>query len=132
MESLTRLIDSAIASKDDSGLNQIFSPSGGFGSLGQGEQRALCGYFIKKAVLTANYLPAAFATQMNLFLQCLNNLPTVVEQAADSNLRFLLFDYLVEQQDYTGGARILAGMRLETDPTSVYYKSAADTCDGEL
>lgn len=132
METSTRKVDAAIAANDIGGLTVIFSHSG-MSSLGQGEQRALCGYLVKKAVVTPNFLPAAFETPlMDVLSNCLSNLPTVVEHAADSTLRQMLFEYLVEKQDdYSGAARILGGMRMESDANSPYYKSPADTCDGK-
>lgn len=132
METYTRNVDTAIAAGDEAGLAGIFSPSS-MAVLGQGEQRALCGYLVKKAVLTPNFLPAAFSGSLMPILQeCLSNLPTVVENAADSKLRHTMFDFLVtEQDDYSGAARILGSMRMEVDANSPYYKSPADTCDGE-
>jgi len=130
MEASTRKVDAAIAANDIGSLTVVFSPSG-MSDLGQGEQRALCGYLVKKAVTTPNFLPAAFATPLMAVLStCLSNLPTVVEHAADSTLRQMLFDYLVNKDgDYSGAARILGGMRMESEAGSPYYKSPADTCD---
>jgi hypothetical protein len=132
MEASTRKVDAAIAANDYGSLTVIFSTSG-MSDLGQGEQRALCGYLVKKAVTTPNFLPAAFATPlMSVLSTSLSNLPTVVEHAADSTLRQMLFDYLVnEEGDYSGAATILGGMRMESESNSPYYKSPADTCDGK-
>ena len=132
MESLTRKVDAAIASNDDASLSEIFSPTG-MTSLGQGEQRALCGYLVKKAVTTPNFLPKAFQTLKPVLTSCLGNLPMTVDNAADSTLRLMLFDYLVnEESDYSTAARLLGGMRMESEPNSIYFKTPAETCDGKF
>ena len=132
MDLFTRKVDAAIASNDEVTLSQIFSPSG-MTPLGQGEQRALCGYLVKKAVTTPNFLPAAFKNLTPIFTSCLSNLPMVVDHAADSTLRIIMFDYLVnEESAYSAAARILGGMRMDSDPNSTYYKTPAETCDGKL
>ena len=132
MEFFTRKVDAAIASNDEAALCQIFSPTG-MTSLGQGEQRALCGYLVKKAVTTPHFLPMAFKNLIPVFTSCLSNLPLVVDNAADSTLRIMMFDYLVsEESAYSAAARILGGMRMDSDPNSTYYKSPAETCDGTL
>lgn len=130
MEFFTRKVDAAIASNDEAALCQIFSATG-MTSLGQGEQRALCGYLVKKAVTTPHFLPMAFKNLIPVFTSCLSNLPLVVDNAADSTLRIMMFDYLVsEESAYSAAARILGGMRMDSDPNSTYYKSPAETCDG--
>lgn len=133
MESYQNRLDEAVLSNDWNTLSSIFGAGGNL-SLGQGEQRALCGHFIKRAVENDGFLPGAFDApgMMNIFSTCLANLPTVVENASDSILRQQLFDHLVNQKDeYSGAARILGGMRMETDSNSVYYKDPAERCDGE-
>mmetsp|Transcript_9382 Transcript_9382/g.14483 ORF Transcript_9382/g.14483 Transcript_9382/m.14483 type:complete len:390 (-) Transcript_9382:184-1353(-) len=131
MESYQNRVDEAVLSNDWNTLSSIFGAGGNL-SLGQGEQRALCGHFIKRAIENDGFLPGAFDApgMMNIFSTCLANLPTVVENASDSILRQQLFDHLVNQKDeYSGAARILGGMRMETDSNSVYYKDPAERCD---
>ena len=128
-------VDAAVASNDHAALASVFSPLGGWQSLGQGEQRVLASYFIKKAVSTAGFLPAAFASDqaMSAFAAALGHLPPTVEGAADNKLRESMFEYKVsEEDDYSGAARILAGLRMDDTEGSVYYMSAADRCDGKL
>lgn len=128
-------VDAAVASNDHAALASIFSPLGGWQSLGQGEQRVLASYFIRKAVTTAGFLPAAFASDqaMSAFAAALGHLPPTVEGAADNKLRESMFEYKVsEEDDYSGAALILAGLRMDDTEGSVYYMSAADRCDGEL
>mmetsp|Transcript_18879 Transcript_18879/g.27924 ORF Transcript_18879/g.27924 Transcript_18879/m.27924 type:complete len:390 (+) Transcript_18879:68-1237(+) len=131
MESYQNRVDEAVLSQDWNSLSSIFSHGGNL-PLGQGEQRALCGHFIKRAVTNDGFLPGAFDApgMMNIFSICLSNLPTVVENAADSTLRQQLFDHLVNQKDdYSGAARILGAIRMETETNSVYYKEPAEMCD---
>lgn len=82
----------------------------------------------------------------------LGHLPPVVEKAMDNQLRQMLFQYLVdEEEDYRAAAMVLAGMRMETNENdlnnddndedgngnsnssnndkSVYYTSNADRTD---
>ena len=128
-------VDAAVASNDHAALASVFSPLGGWQSLGQGEQRVLASYFIRKAVTTAGFLPAAFASDqaMSAFAAALGHLPPTVEGAADNKLRESMFEYKVsEEDDYSGAALILAGLRMDDTEGSVYYMSAADRCDGEL
>jgi hypothetical protein len=43
----------------------------------------------------------------------------------------LMFDYFVnEKGEYSEAARILVGMRMESEPNSIYYKTPAEMCDG--
>ena len=128
-------VDAAVASNDHAALASVFSPLGGWQSLGQGEQKVLASYFIKKAVSTAGFLPGAFASDqaMSAFAAALGHLPPTVEGAADNKLRESMFEYKVgEEGDYSGAARILAGLRMDDTEGSVYYMSAADRCDGKL
>jgi hypothetical protein len=136
MDSLIRRIDSAIASSDDAKILEIFSSSlnpNCIGSLGPGEQRAVCGHLVTKAVTTPNYLPRAFGRLTTVFSSCLSNLPAVIEQAADSELRLKMFEYLVhEKSEYSKAAHILGAMRMDSEPNSVYYRTPAEKCDGTL
>jgi hypothetical protein len=136
MDPLIRLIDAAIASNDDATILEIFSPSSNansIGSLGLGEQRALCGHLVAMAVKTPNYLPRAFGRLTTVFSSCLSNLPAVVEQAADSTLRLQMFEYLVdEESEYSKAAHVLGAMRMDSETTSVYYRTPAEKCDGKL
>lgn len=129
-------IDAAVGSNDYSALASIFSPQGmnSWQNLGQGEQRALASYFIKKAVATTGFLPGAFGSvdAMAAFAAALGHLPPMVENAADNSLRQQMFDYKVnEEEDYSGAARILAGLRMDNTEGSTYYMTAADRCDGK-
>ena len=128
-------VDAAVASNDHAALASVFSPLGGWQSLGQGAQKVLASYFIKKAVSTAGFLPGAFASDqaMSAFAAALGHLPPTVEGAADNKLRESMFEYKVgEEGDYSGAARILAGLRMDDTEGSVYYMSAAHRCDGKL
>lgn len=136
MEDFTRRIETAVASNDYGALSAVFSHGPqSFQSMGQGEQRSLAASFIKTAVSSKAFLPTAFssAEAMGALETALSQLPPTVENAADSTLRQMLFDYKVNQEeDYTGAARILGGMRMEQAPESVYYMSPADITDGKL
>lgn len=132
MDAFSSKIDAAVASNDYSSLSAAFSS---INVLGQGEQRSLCGYFINAAVSTPDFLPNAFKSGecMHCMTLALSNLPTSVKNAADSTLRQMLFDYYVnEEEDFSGAARVLGGMRMESTPESVYFKTAAEMCDGEF
>jgi COP9 signalosome complex subunit 4 len=133
MEELAQNVDRGISSNDYSAIGGVFSfgPSS-WQSIGQGEQRSLAAHFIKAAVNTPNFLPGAFASgqMMQVMIETLKMLPSTVEGAADNKLRQLLFDYKVnEEGEYSAAARILAGMRMDDDPNSVYYTKPADKCD---
>jgi hypothetical protein len=136
MEDFSRTIESAVGSNDYAALSTVFSHNGpqSFQSMGQGEQRSLAALFIKAAVNSNSFLPKAFnsAEAMQALEVALAQLPPTVENAADSTLRQMLFDYKVNQEeDYTGAARILGGMRMEQVEESVYYVSPAEMCDGK-
>ena len=137
MDTLTQKIDAAVQSSDFGSLIQVFSfgPSS-WQSLGQGEQRSLAAHLIKAAVNTPSFdIQQAFASNqmMNVFLETLPHLPTTpVEGAADNKLRQMIFDYKInEQSDFAAAARVLSGMRMEDDKTSIYYFSPAEKCDGK-
>jgi len=133
MEELIQNVDHGIRTKDYGIIARVFS----FGpntwqAIGQGEQRSLAAHFIKGAVRTPEFLPEAFTSgqMMHVMMETLKMLPSVVEGAADNQLRQMLFDYKVnEDGEYSEAARILAGMRMEDDPNSVYYTTPADKCD---
>jgi hypothetical protein len=132
MDALMRKVDEAVASNDYATLCMIFTPTG-MSTLGQGEQRALCGYLVKKAVTSPEFLCTGFDSLTPVLTSCLGNLPMVVDNAADSTLRALMFDYFVnEKGEYSSAARILGGMRMESEPNSIYYKTPAQMCDGKL
>lgn len=133
MEDLAQKVDQGIRNNDYGIIGGVFSfgPSS-WQSIGQGEQRGLAAHFIKGAVNTQGFLPAAFASgqMMQVMTEALNMLPSTVEGAADNKLRQMLFDYKVnEEGEYSAAARILAGMRMEDDPNSVYFTTPADKCD---
>jgi hypothetical protein len=137
MDDLIRTIDTAVNSSDFTTLATVFS----FGpqswqSLGQGEQRSLAAHLIKTVINTSSFhLAQAFASNqmMNVFLETLSHLPTTpVDGAADNKLRQLIFEHKInEDSDFSAAARILSGMRMEDDQSSVYYFSPAEKCDGK-
>mmetsp|Transcript_40463 Transcript_40463/g.84183 ORF Transcript_40463/g.84183 Transcript_40463/m.84183 type:complete len:398 (-) Transcript_40463:348-1541(-) len=136
MESLTQAIDEAVAAKDFVTLCKVFSDfaipgSVSWQSVGQGEQRSVAAYFIQKATSTNGFLPGAFGASemMSVMTKVLSHLPATVEKAADNALREQMFQYLINDSDYVGAARILSGMRMEDDTSSVYYMSAAARTD---
>lgn len=139
MESLARTLDAAIKSNNYATLATVFSDRGtpsspSWSSVGQGEQRALAAHFIRTAVTSPTFLPAAFASpeMMGVMNAVLGHLPSTVEGAADNLLRQKLFEYKVHQEeDFSGAARVLGGMRMDDDPNSVYYTNPAEKCDGE-
>jgi hypothetical protein len=135
MDSLAQSIDAAVQNSDYDRLSTIFS----FGpeswqSVGQGEQRSLAAHFIKAAVASPSFLPKAFHSvqMMHVMTETLGHLPSTVEGAADNKLRQLIFEHKVnEDADYSAAARVLAGTRMEDDPSSVYYMTPDAKCDGE-
>ena len=131
MEALTTTVSTAIQSSDYTALSLVFTSQ--WQSLGQGEQRTLAAHFIKSAVASSTFFPAAFQSQtiLSVITATLAHLPPIVEGAADTQLRQLLFDYKVnEEDDYSTAARILSGVRMEaTDETSVYYMTPLERCD---
>ena len=138
MDALTRTIDQAIAKNDYASLINVFSDANGpaaWHNVGQGEQRSVAAHFIQAAVSAPSFLPAAFGNDelQTAMITALSHLPSTVPGAADNQLRQKLFDYKVNQEsDYAGAARILAGMRMDDDPTSVYNMSPAERCDGMI
>jgi COP9 signalosome complex subunit 4 len=129
MENLTRKIQSAVQTNDFATIASVFT---GFGpdswqNVGQGEQRSLASDFICQAVANLYFLEQAVKNpeMEQTFLQALGHLPATVPNAADNVLRQALFDAKVnaDDADYAGAARILGGMRMEDDTTSVYYTS---------
>ena len=124
-------VDQAISTSNYRALCQIFTAS--WLTLGQGEQRTLSAYFIKAALNSPNFLPAAFqSTEATSAMKAaLGRLPPSVENAADNKLRHMLFTYLAEEEeDYRAAATILAGMNMEAnDETSIYYTNDADRTD---
>lgn len=135
MDQFSTTVSNAVDANDYSSLAAVFGHGPqSFQSMGQGEQRSLAAFFIKTAVNSKTFLPAAFGSgeAMRAMEMALSQLPATVEGAADSTLRHLLFDYKVNQEeDFSGAARILGGMRMENTPGSVYYKTPAEMCDGK-
>lgn len=135
MDQFTQTIEAAVTSNDYASLAAVFGHGPqSFQSMGQGEQRSLAALFLKMAVNSKTFLPAAFVSPeaMRALEVALSQLPATVENAADSTLRQMLFDYKVNQEeDYSGAARILGGMRMEQTQGGVYYMSPAEICDGE-
>jgi len=67
---------------------------------------------------------------LNVMSVALGHLPSTVENAADSKLRQMLFEYKVnEDEDFSGAARILGNIRMDDIDGSVYYVSPAEKCD---
>jgi hypothetical protein len=137
MDALIETIDAAVEASDYDSLVQVFSvgPSS-WQIVGQGEQRSLAAYLIKATVGSPCFnMEGALASNqmMNTFLETLNHLPTTpVEGAADNKLRQMIFDYKVNKEaEYAAAARVLSGMRMESDQESVYYFTPAEKCDGE-
>mmetsp|Transcript_99984 Transcript_99984/g.288664 ORF Transcript_99984/g.288664 Transcript_99984/m.288664 type:complete len:393 (+) Transcript_99984:213-1391(+) len=133
MEALARTVDQAVASNDYGSIAAVFSfGPNSWQSIGQGEQRSLAAHFVKAAVNSSGFLPNAFSSgqMMHVMMETLEHLPTTVEGAADNKLRQMLFDYKVnEEGEYSAAARILSRMRMEDDPSSVYFTNPADKCD---
>jgi COP9 signalosome complex subunit 4 len=130
MESYTQSVTAAIQSSDYARLSVIFTSQ--WQSLGQGEQRALASHFIKTAISSPTFFPAAFASPqiMEVIHTTLNHLPPSVENAADNILRQKIFDYKVnEEEDYSTAARILSGLKMEENEESMYYMPPIERCD---
>mgnify|MGYP000470232396 CR=1 FL=1 len=138
MDALIRTIDTAIAKNDYSSLIGVFSDVNGpaaWHSVGQGEQRSVAAHFISAAMSAPSFLPNALADSemQDVMVVALGHLPSTVPNGADNSLRQQLFDYKVNKEgDYAGAARILGGMRMEDDATSVYNMSPDQRCDGML
>jgi hypothetical protein len=132
MDKLTRTIDQAIEQKDFNTLSTVFSSNGypdSWQSVGPGEQRSIAAHFIHKAVTADNGFLDAAVNQggeymISVMTAALSHLPATVEGAADNTLRKSLFERLVSQEEYIQAARILGGMRMEDDRSSVYYMPA--------
>lgn len=130
MESLTQSVTSAIQSSDYGQLSSIFTSQ--WQSIGQGEQRTLAAHFIKTSIASPLFYPNAFRSSelMSVITTTLNHLPPTVENAADNTLRQKIFDFKVnDEEDYATAARILAGLRMEENETSVYYLPPVERCD---
>lgn len=136
MDQFTQTVEAAVDGNDYASLAAVFGHGPqSFQSMGQGEQRSLAAFFIKTAVNSKTFLPAAFASgeAMRAMDMALSQLPATVENAADSKLRQMLFDYKVNQEeDFSGAARILGGMRMESLQESVYFMTPAEMCDGKF
>ena len=125
-------MEEAIQAADYTALSLIFQGESGVSSSTQGEQRSLAASFIKAAVSSSTFLPAAFSSPVALSLlkRALSNLPSTVENAVDNTLRELLFDFHVGEEDYREAAAILANKRMEDmDDSSVYYTPSHQKCD---
>lgn len=133
MEHLTRLIDEAIAEKNYGSLVKIFSSSSeeSWQTVGQGEKRSLAAHLIQASLAAPGFLPTALGPAEDVFLTALSHLPATVENASDNELRERLFAYKTssDDPDYVGAARILSGMRMTDDHSSVYYVPAAKKTD---
>jgi COP9 signalosome complex subunit 4 len=127
-------VEAAVGGGDYAALASIFGQqgTGSWQTLGQGEQRTLSSCFVRAAVSSPTFLPAAFSSEdaMGAMTAALGHLPPAVENAADNVLRQRLFDYKVgEEEDYSGAARVLGGLRMDGAEGGAYWRSAADRCD---
>ena len=135
MDNLTRTVENAIASNDYTTLSTVFSDFGpnSWQTIGQGEQRSLAADFIQKAVASPTFLPSALenSQMIDVMLRTLAHLPASVPNSADNTLRQRIFQAKVQSDDpdYAGAARILAGMRMEDDPSSTYYVPPVEKAD---
>lgn len=130
METPTQSVATAIQSSDYARISAIFTSE--WHSLGQGEQRTLASHFIKTAVASSSFFPAAFCSPqiMTVIDTALRHLPPTVENAADNQLRQQIFDYkLNEGGDLSAAASVLAGLRMDDDERSVYYLPPLDRVD---
>jgi COP9 signalosome complex subunit 4 len=125
MDSLSRTIDTAIASKDYASLRSVFSS--GWLSVGQGEQRSLAAHLMASVVRADGFLESSMNELMNVYVSALKHLPAIVENAADNAVRQALFQHMVAMEEYSDAARVLSGMRMED--SGVYQMSAADKTD---
>ncbi|EJK51301.1 hypothetical protein THAOC_29540, partial [Thalassiosira oceanica] len=148
-------IESAIQCSDYATLASVFSSQ--WPSLSGSDQRTLASKFVTSSMASPNFYPAAFKDSS--IIDCviptaLKHLPTTVrpppvprswqialparphmyidqvENGADNILRQKIFDYLVEDGDYSTAAKVLGAMRMEDmDSTSVYYMSPVERAD---
>jgi len=124
-------IESAIQCSDYATLASVFSSQ--WPSLSGSDQRTLASKFVTSSMASPNFYPAAFKDSS--IIDCviptaLKHLPTTVESGADNTLRQKIFDYLVEDGDYSTAAKVLGAMRMEDmDSTSVYYMSPVERAD---
>jgi len=135
MDNLIRTIQNAIKTNDFTALATVFSDYGpnSWQNVGQGEQRSLAAEFIQQAVANESFLSAAVknSDMMHVMVQALGHLPATVPNAADNTLRQALFEAKIsdDEPDYSGAARILAAMRMEDDPSSVYFVPTVKKAD---
>lgn len=131
MDSLKNDVINAIKTKNCSNLSYIFSQ--GWQGLGSGEQRQLSAEFIRSLInnndesLVTTILESYDG--MNAVEAALSHGPSTIDGGADNILRNLVFEFKVGQEDFSGAARVLAGLKLEDEQGSVYYASAAEKCD---
>jgi COP9 signalosome complex subunit 4 len=146
METLTRTLESAVASKDFGTIQSVFrgninsnnnsnqhvsssSSTTSWLSIGQGEQRSLAAYLITSVVKDAGFLESSMNALCDTYTKVLQHLPATVENAADNTLRNALFHYMVnEQEDYAGAAKMLSSLRMN-DQDSVYQITPAEKTD---
>lgn len=140
MEALVRTIDTAIVNCDFVTLASVFSDRGttdSWHAVGQGEQRSVAAHFVQAVVANEAFLVQALSNSSNsisvekFMIAALNHLPATVDRAADNTLRQRLFDAKINRDDvdYVGAAQILAGMRMDDDPQSIYYLTASARTD---
>ena len=134
MESITQKIETAILSDDISTLLTHFE-SHHFLTLGSGEQRTIHASFLKTSLAQqqqSKFLMKAFASQD--FIQwlenkCLRHLPIIVKDAVDNKIRRLLFDYLIQVNQFEHAARVLGTLRMNDEVGNPYYNTPSEKCD---
>lgn len=135
MDALNETIEIAVARNDYAALIAVFSDHNGqpaqWHSVGQGEQRSVASHFIETAVSAPSFLPRAFENEdlVEVMTTALGHLPSVVPNASDNKMRFMLFEFQVKECDYASAARVLGGMRMEEDANNVYCMDPAERCD---
>lgn len=124
-------MNNSIKSKNFSNLSYIFSQ--GWQGIGSGEQRALSSEFIRTLVHNNEQSVLSSILEsydgMSAVEAALSHGPTTIDGGADNVLRNLVFEFKVGQEDYSGAARVLAGLKLEDEKGSVYYATPAEKCD---
>jgi len=129
MESLLIEVNESVKSKNFNRLLHVFETK--WHVLGSGEKRTLSSHFVCLLVQNRDILKEALQCDeaMQAILAALSHGPSTIDGGADNILRNLVFDHKVQQEDYTGAARVLAGLKLDDEPSSVYYASPAEKCN---
>jgi hypothetical protein len=150
MESLIRIIDSAVASNDYITIQSVFSGNvstnnnsnneqlsssastttgSSWLAIGQGEQRSLAAHLVATVVSTPKFMESSMDSLLDTYCKVLHHLPATVEHGADNTLRHALFQYMVsEHEDYAGAAKILSSIRMN-DQDGIYQLSPVEKTD---